>query len=60
MIFSERLDVCVEVFLPLTDRWLIKSWSHADNGVTCTDVTCAAFSIEMLNLMSISKLGFRK
>lgn len=52
--------MCVEVFLPLTDRWLIKSWSHADNGVTCTDVTCAAFSIEMLNLMSISKLGFRK
>lgn len=52
--------MCVEVFLPLTDELLIRSWDHTDDGVTCTDVTCAAFTIEMTNSMSISKLGFRK
>lgn len=46
--------MCVEAFLPLTDGLLIKSWGHTDNGVTLTDVTCAAFTIEMPNLMSIS------
>lgn len=50
--------MCVEGFLPLTDGLLIKSWGHTDNGVTCTDVTCAYFTKEILNLMS--KLGFRK
>lgn len=52
--------MCVEIFLPLTGGLLIKSWGHTDNGVTCTDVTCAAFTTEMLNLISISKLDFRK
>lgn len=41
--------MCVEVFLPLTDELLIRSWDHTDDGVTCTDVTCAAFTIEMTN-----------
>lgn len=50
----------VEVFLPLTDGLLIKSWGHTDNGITCANVKCAALIIERLELMSISKLGFRK
>lgn len=35
----------VEVFLPLTNGLLIKSWDHTNSGITHASVKCAALII---------------
>lgn len=47
--FRKAGSVCVEVFLPLTNGLLIKSWDHTNNGITYANVKCAALIIEDSN-----------